>query len=91
MTPERSCTIYCLLKIFGGVGTWYETGLGACGITNKDTDFIAAVGHTFFDTYPYVTWLYGLCCRSLSYHSGYNGVNPNDNPICGKKITAHCT
>ena len=34
--------------------TWYETGLGACGITNSDSDLIVAVGHGLFDAYPYV-------------------------------------
>ncbi|EIN13816.1 hypothetical protein PUNSTDRAFT_95155 [Punctularia strigosozonata HHB-11173 SS5] len=54
-----------------GQGTFYATGLGACGITNTDTDYIAAVSHLLFDTFP-----------------GYNGVNPNNNPICNKKVTA---
>jgi len=36
----------------GGDGTYYATGLGACGIVNKDTDFIAAVSQDFFDTFP---------------------------------------
>ena len=27
-------------------------GLGACGITNKDTDHIAAVSHLLFDNFP---------------------------------------
>ncbi|THV04868.1 hypothetical protein K435DRAFT_648418, partial [Dendrothele bispora CBS 962.96] len=46
-------------------------GLGACGITNTDTDHIAAVSHLLFDAFP-----------------GYNGVNPNSNPVCGKKVKA---
>lgn len=54
-----------------GQGTFYATGLGACGITNKDTDYIAAVSHLLFDAFP-----------------GYNDVNPNNNPICGRKVTA---
>jgi len=54
-----------------GDGTFYATGLGACGITNKDTDHIAAVSHLLFDTYP-----------------GYKGGNPNNNPICGRKVIA---
>ncbi|KAJ2914863.1 hypothetical protein MD484_g5555, partial [Candolleomyces efflorescens] len=54
-----------------GQGTFYDTGLGACGRTNRDTDLIAAVSMHMFDNYP-----------------GYNGVNPNNNPICGKKIKA---
>ncbi|KAF9044790.1 hypothetical protein BDZ89DRAFT_979883 [Hymenopellis radicata] len=49
--------------------TFYATGLGACGITNVDTDPICAVSTMIFDNYP-----------------GYDGVNPNNNPICGKKI-----
>ena len=32
--------------------TYYSTGLGACGVTNTDTDYIAAVSHTLFDNYP---------------------------------------
>jgi len=34
---------------FTGDGTFYATGLGACGITNVDTDFICAVSHSLFD------------------------------------------
>jgi len=54
----------------GGDGTYYATGLGACGIVNKDTDFIAAVSKDFFDTFP-----------------GYNGANPNNNGLCGRKVS----
>lgn len=28
---------------------------------------------------------------TLFYFSGYDGTNPNDNPVCNKKITATCT
>ncbi|KAF8314271.1 barwin-like endoglucanase, partial [Clavulina sp. PMI_390] len=31
---------------------YFSPGLGACGITNSDTDLIAAVSTTIFDTYP---------------------------------------
>jgi expansin (peptidoglycan-binding protein) len=54
-----------------GQGTFYATGLGACGITNSDTDFIAAASQHLFDNFP-----------------GYNRVNPNTNPICGRKVKA---
>jgi len=54
-----------------GQGTFYATGLGACGITNSDSDHIAAVSHLLFDAFP-----------------DYNGVNPNKNPVCGRKVTA---
>jgi len=55
-----------------GQGTYYGTGLGACGITNNDSQYIAAVSHLLFDTFP-----------------GYTSGNPNNNPICGKQVTAH--
>jgi hypothetical protein len=35
--------------------TFYETGLGACGITNTDSDFIAAVAESMFDGFPGAT------------------------------------
>ncbi|KAF9242865.1 hypothetical protein BU15DRAFT_60158 [Melanogaster broomeanus] len=54
-----------------GQGTYYETGLGACGITNNDSQYIAAASELLFDSYP-----------------GYDGVNPNDNPLCNKMVTA---
>jgi len=54
-----------------GQGTYYGTGLGACGITNNDNQPIVAVSQLLFDNYP-----------------GYKGANPNNNPICGKKLTA---
>lgn len=37
--------------LFSGEGTWYDTGLGACGITNVDTDYIVAISHEYFDEY----------------------------------------
>jgi hypothetical protein len=55
----------------GAQGTFYATGLGACGITNTDSDFIAAVSYLMFDSFP-----------------DYNGVNPNTNPICNRKVKA---
>ncbi|KAI0673505.1 RlpA-like double-psi beta-barrel-protein domain-containing protein-containing protein [Trametes maxima] len=54
-----------------GQGTYYATGLGSCGITNSDTDYIAAVSHLLYDSFP-----------------GYNGANPNNNPVCNRKVKA---
>ncbi|KAI0060600.1 hypothetical protein BV25DRAFT_1827786 [Artomyces pyxidatus] len=36
-------------------GTWYDTGLGACGKTNANTDLVVAVSHTLYDNYPGAT------------------------------------
>lgn len=32
-----------------GEGTFYSTGLGACGETNQDTDYIVAVSHILYE------------------------------------------
>jgi hypothetical protein len=37
---------------FSGDGTFYSPGLGACGLTNSDTDFIAALNAPQFGSYP---------------------------------------
>jgi hypothetical protein len=60
-------------KLTGDI-TYYGTGLGACGITNVDTDYIAAASYLLFDTYP-----------GYNYDGGSG--NPNNNPLCGKKAT----
>ncbi|KAF8997412.1 RlpA-like double-psi beta-barrel-protein domain-containing protein-containing protein [Cyathus striatus] len=54
-----------------GDATYYDAGLGACGITNTNADYIVAVSTKYFDTFP-----------------GYQGGNPNKNPLCGKNIRA---
>ncbi|KAF8969009.1 plant expansin [Flammula alnicola] len=54
-----------------GEGTFYDTGLGACGVDIQNSDLAVAVSHLLFDNYP-----------------GYNGINQNDNPVCGKILTA---
>ncbi|KAJ3769730.1 RlpA-like double-psi beta-barrel-protein domain-containing protein-containing protein [Lentinula raphanica] len=57
-----------------GDGTFYDPGLGACGITNVATDMIAAIGEDFFDQY--------------AIHMGVTSGNPNENPICNKRVIA---
>ncbi|CDO74644.1 Distantly related to plant expansins [Trametes cinnabarina] len=41
----------------GGTGdaTFYEAGLGACGITNSDADMIVAIDAQTFDNFPGAT------------------------------------
>jgi expansin (peptidoglycan-binding protein) len=34
---------------FSGKGTYYDTGLGACGWTNQDSDYIVAVSHFLYE------------------------------------------
>ncbi|KAF8314269.1 barwin-like endoglucanase [Clavulina sp. PMI_390] len=53
-----------------GQATWFNPALGACGITNTDSDYITAISHQIFNTYP------GFVA----------GSNPNNNPICGHRL-----
>ncbi|KAK7462835.1 DPBB1 domain-containing protein [Stygiomarasmius scandens] len=56
-----------------GEGTYYTPGLGACGVTSTESDLICAVAKDFFDGY--------------ATKGGQSaGANPNNNPICNKKI-----
>jgi hypothetical protein len=49
--------------------TYYALGLTACGQTYSDSDYVAAVSQSLFDTVD-----------------GASG-NPNNNPVCNKKIS----
>lgn len=56
-------------KTYTGDLTYYNPGLGACGIDSTDNDAVVAVSHYTFD--------------AMSV-----GSDPNQNPLCGKKIRA---
>jgi hypothetical protein len=55
-----------------GQGTFYATGLGACGITNNDGQFIAAASHLLFDNFPGYTGgnpnANPMCGRQVTAH-----------------------
>lgn len=51
-----------------GDGTYYDVGLGACGIDNSNSEYVCAISHELFDA--------------------VSTGNPNNNPLCGKKLTA---
>lgn len=53
-----------------GDGTFTTFGLGACGLTNDNSQLVVGVSTAFYNGFPGAT------------------TNPNDNPICGKKLTA---
>ncbi|KAK6825879.1 hypothetical protein PG987_013373 [Apiospora arundinis] len=57
--------------VFTGDLTYYQPGLGACGVTSSDRDAIVSVSHLTFDA-------------AGANRDG--GGNPNANPLCGKKI-----
>jgi len=63
---------------FGGQGTYYGTGLGACGWTNKDTDYIAAASELLYDTWPGANSGNPndnpICGRYATAHYGGNSV-----------------
>ena len=73
-----------------GQATYYETGLGACGITNTDSQYICAVSELLFDVYPSVLILFPSRSAFSLSHRGYDGVNPNTNPVCNQQITLTC-
>jgi hypothetical protein len=56
-------------ETYTGDLTYYDPGLGACGIDSGDNDAVAAVSHYTFDAVQ-------------------KGSDPNQNPLCGKKIRA---
>ncbi|KAF8879923.1 RlpA-like double-psi beta-barrel-protein domain-containing protein-containing protein [Infundibulicybe gibba] len=53
--------VFCLALIFvpaaarSGQGTWYHTGLGACGFYSSESENIVALSQLLFDTYPGAT------------------------------------
>ncbi|CAK7219959.1 DPBB_1 domain-containing protein [Sporothrix eucalyptigena] len=55
---------------FAGDVTFYSPGLGACGRYNSATDYIAAVSESLYD----------------SVGAAHGITNPNNNPLCGKRI-----
>lgn len=57
-----------------GDATYYGTGLGACGVTNNDQDYICAVSKLLFDTFPAPGGnpnLNEICGRKI--HATYKG------------------
>ncbi|KAF9048361.1 plant expansin [Hymenopellis radicata] len=57
-----------------GEGTYFDPGLGACGITNVATDYIVAVSTALFNSYPGATTnpnLNPICNKRLT--ANYNG------------------
>ncbi|KAK5707229.1 hypothetical protein LTR17_020862 [Elasticomyces elasticus] len=53
--------------------TYYQPGLGACGITSDSTDSIVSVSHIIFDA---------------AGSSSSQGGNSNNNPLCGQMLRA---
>lgn len=54
---------------YTGDFTYYEPGLGACGVTSSSSDDIVSISHFVFD-------------------AAQSGSDPNQNPLCGKKLRA---
>ncbi|KAI5856864.1 RlpA-like double-psi beta-barrel-protein domain-containing protein-containing protein [Tricharina praecox] len=60
-------------ETYSGDGTYYGTGLGACGIASKDSQMVVAIAWELFD----------------HLGKGSAGeFNPNLNPVCGRNIRA---
>jgi len=69
-----------------GEGTWFEPGLGACGINNTESDFIVAVSWMIFDNFP--DYQGGnpnsnpICDRKINAQYQGNGVNVSVTDRC---------
>ncbi|RMY96891.1 hypothetical protein D0864_05008 [Hortaea werneckii] len=62
-------TSLCLLALIIGL----SPGLGACGVTSTEDDFIVALSHVLFDA---------------AGSSTDAGGNSNENPLCGRMLRA---
>ncbi|KAJ3992034.1 RlpA-like double-psi beta-barrel-protein domain-containing protein-containing protein [Lentinula boryana] len=62
---------------YSGDGTWYETGLGACGITNTDGDAIVAAAWQTFDEYPNP-----ICNKQVTMYYGGKSVTATITDRC---------
>ncbi|KAI6817121.1 hypothetical protein KC332_g9659 [Hortaea werneckii] len=58
---------------FTGDLTCYQPGLGACGVSSTEDDFIVALSHVLFDA---------------AGSSTDAGGNSNENPLCGRMLRA---
>ncbi|KAI7213590.1 hypothetical protein KC333_g6491 [Hortaea werneckii] len=58
---------------FTGDLTYYQPGLGACGVTSTEDDFIVSLSHSLFDA---------------AGSSTDAGGNSNENPLCGRMLRA---
>nr|ADI72050.2 loosenin [Bjerkandera adusta] len=69
-----------------GDGTFYATGLGACGKVNVDTDMIAAVSHQFFNSFPGAGANPNnnpICGRAATVHHGSKTIKVQITDRCG--------
>ncbi|KAI7152648.1 hypothetical protein KC349_g8862 [Hortaea werneckii] len=58
---------------FAGDLTYYQPGLGACGVTSTEDDFIVSLSYILFDA---------------AGSSTDAGGNSNENPLCGRMLRA---
>ncbi|RYO93141.1 hypothetical protein DL766_004831 [Monosporascus sp. MC13-8B] len=61
--------------VFTGDLTYYDPGLGACGVVSGGGDAVCAVSHEVFD--------------AAAKEEGV-AANPNANPLCGRRIRVEC-
>jgi len=66
-------------------GTWYHTGLGACGWYSAETDYIVAVSQTLFNSFPGATAnpnLNPICGKQVKASYGGNEVQVTVVDMC---------
>ncbi|CEH17191.1 barwin-like endoglucanase [Ceraceosorus bombacis] len=68
-------------KHYSGDGTFYATGLGACGWTNKDSDYIVAVSQDLYNTFG-LSNDSKVCGRKITAHRGSKSVTVTVSDAC---------
>ncbi|KAM7215755.1 hypothetical protein V8F06_008865, partial [Rhypophila decipiens] len=70
----------------GNLLAYNAVGVGACGEQNTDDDLVGAIAWEVFDAAS--TLVAGDSAASSSYGGGSRNPlgNPNDNPLCGRRI-----
>ncbi|KIY62043.1 carbohydrate-binding module family 5 protein [Cylindrobasidium torrendii FP15055 ss-10] len=75
-------------RAYSGDVTYYDTGLGACGVSSSNSEYVAAVSLSFFNSYPGATAnpnLNPICGKviRITYGSRSVDVTVRDNcPTC---------
>ena len=70
---------------YTGDFTWYQTGLGACGITSRTNDHIVAVSHNLFDQYATANPNDNPICGKMVTLTGVDGT------LHTAKVVDRCT
>ena len=61
-------------ETYSGDATYYDVGLGACGITNSDSELVAAMNYEQFDSFGSMSNGNPICGKKAELHYGSKSV-----------------